>query len=192
MQYMENDLIQDIAVIALIFGVAVYWIRVERPKDLKEKKERQMMADYSDIIAKLTVLTGAGLTLPQAWLRLAADYEARKEKTGIRWAYEEVVVTGRQIRNGVSATEAFSEFGHRIGLHAYIKLGNLLKQNMKKGTRGLEEALRSEAYQAFEERKNQVRRTGEEVSTRLLLPMFMMFGVVLVIILIPALTSLSF
>lgn len=63
---------------------------------------------------------------------------------------------------------------------------------MKKGTRGLYEMLQAEAYQAFEERKHQVRRAGEEVSTRLLIPMFMMFGVVLIVILVPALMSFSF
>ena len=163
-------------ILVLLAGLLVYWIKVERPKENKKKRERQMMADYPDIIAKLTVLTGAGLSLPQTWMRLTADYEAKRQKTGVRYAYEEMAATGRQIQ---------------IGLHAYIKLGNLLEQNMKKGTKGLSDMLQTEAYQAFEERKHQVRRAGEEISTRLLVPMFMMFGVVLVIILVPALLSLT-
>lgn len=179
------------AILIVLAGLLVYWFRVERPKEERKKRERQMMADYPDIIAKLTVLTGAGLSLPQAWLRLTADYEARRQKTGVHWAYEEMTATGRQIQNGVSPGRAFGEFGRRVGLHAYIKLGNLLEQNMKKGTRGLSDMLQVEAYQAFEERKHQVRRAGEEISTRLLIPMFLMFGVVLIIILVPALQTFS-
>jgi len=178
--------------VAVILAVLMYWYRVERPKDIKIKKERQMMADYPDIIAGLTVLTGAGLSLPQAWLRLVSEYEDSGKQRGVRWAYEEMTVTGRQIQNGVSPGRAFGEFGRRIGLHSYIKLGNLLEQNMKKGTKGLSTLLQAEAYQAFEERKHQVRRTGEEISTKLLIPMFMMFGVVLVIIIVPALSSFAF
>ena len=179
------------AIVAVLLGTLWYWYRVERPKDIKKERERQMMADYPDIIAGLTVLTGAGLSLPQAWARLVEEYEAARQKRGVRWAYEEMGVTHRQIQNGVSPGRAFGEFGRRVGLHVYIKLGNLLDQNMKKGTRGLADLLQAEAYQAFEERKHQVRRAGEEVSTKLLIPMFMMFGVVLIIILIPALLSFS-
>lgn len=178
-------------VLAMASAALLYWYRVERPKDLRKKKEQQMMVDYSEIITGLTVLTGAGLALPQAWVRLAEEYEAAREKRGIRWAYEEMVVTGRQIQNGISPGRAFGEFGRRIGLHAYIKLGNLLEQNMKKGTRGLSAMLQAEAYQAFEERKHQVRRCSEALNMQLLIPMFMMFGVVLIIILVPALLSFS-
>ena len=183
---------QKIAVMAALLALVCYWWKVERPKEEKKERERQMMADYPDILAKLTVLTGAGLSLPQAWLRQAADYEAGRQNKEKRWAYEEVVATGRQIQNGVSPGRAFGEFGRRIGFHAYIKLGNLLEQNMKKGTKGLGDMLQAEAYQAFEERKHQVRRVGEEISTKLLVPMFMMFGVVLIVIIIPALLSFSF
>ena len=182
---------EKIVIMAVLVGVVLYWYRFERPKDIRKQRERQMMADYPDIIAGLTVLTGAGLSLPQAWIRLVTEYEAARQKRGVRWAYEEMVVTGRQIQNGVSPGRAFGEFGRRIGLHAYIKLGNLLEQNMKKGTKGLSSLLQAEAYQAFEERKHQVRRAGEEISTKLLIPMFMMFGVVLVIIIIPAILSFS-
>ena len=183
--------VEKIIVVVVLVGVILYWYRVERPKDLQKKRQSQMMADYPDIITGLTVLSEAGLSLPQAWMRLVEEYEAAKDKRGIRWVYEEMAVTGRQIQNGVSPGRAFGEFGRRTGLHSYIKLGNLLEQNMKKGARGLGSLLQAEAYQAFEERKHQVRRRGEEVSTKLLIPLFMMLGVVLVIVLIPALMSFS-
>ena len=177
--------------VAVLLAVIVYWYRVERPKDRRREKEQQILADYPEIITGLTVLTGAGLTLPQAWTRLADEYEADRERRGIRWAYEEMIVTARQIQNGVSPCRAFAEYGRRIGLHVYIKLGNLLEQNMKKGTKGLSVMLQAEAYQAFEERKHQVRRKGQEVETRLMLPLFMMLFVVMIIILVPALRALS-
>lgn len=100
-------------------------------------------------------------------------------------------MTARQLQNGGSPGKAFGEFGRRIGLHSYMKLGNLLEQNIRKGTKGLGELLQAEVYQALEERSHQIRRRGDEISTRLLIPMFMMFGVVIVIILIPAFQSFA-
>ncbi len=180
------------AVLVLLAALVFYWLKVERPKEEGKKKRKQMEADYPELIAKLTVLIGAGLSLPQAWMRLSEDYQRKREKGKERWAFEEICVTARQMQNGMSAGKAFGAFGRRIGLHSYIKLGNILEQSMKKGTRGLYEMLEEEAGRAFEERKHQVRRAGEEVSTRLLIPMFMMFGVVLAVIMVPALLSFSF
>lgn len=41
--------------------------------------------------------------------------------------------------------------------------------------------------EAFEQRKHQARRLGEEAGTKLLLPLFMMLSVVMVVIAVPAL-----
>ena len=62
----------------------------------------------------------------------------------------------------------------------------LLVQQLRKGSGGLVIKLHEEADQSFEERKNAARKRGEEISTKLLIPMFMMLGVVLVILLVPA------
>ena len=53
------------------------------------------------------------------------------------------------------------------------------------------EAHRQEAGNAFEERKNMARRLGEEAGTKLLLPMMMMLGIVMMLIIIPAYFSFS-
>jgi len=45
--------------------------------------------------------------------------------------------------------------------------------------------------QAFEERKAQAKRLGEEAGTKLLLPMFLMLAVVLVIVIVPAFLTLQ-
>ena len=57
---------------------------------------------------------------------------------------------------------------------------------MKRGSEGLREALLNETKNAFEERKQAARRLGEEAGTKLLLPMILMLGVVLIIIVVPA------
>ena len=66
-----------------------------------------------------------------------------------------------------------------------------MSQNLRKGTKGLTELLKLEARQAFEERKAQAKRLGEEAGTKLLLPMFLMLAVVLVIVIVPAFLTLQ-
>ena len=74
---------------------------------------------------------------------------------------------------------------------AYRKLAALLTQNLRKGSKGLSELLRTEADQAFEERKAAAKKRGEEAGTKLLLPMFMMLSMVLLIVIVPAFLSIQ-
>ena len=46
--------------------------------------------------------------------------------------------------------------------------------------------LEQEAQNAFEERKHAAKRYGEEAGTKLLFPMMLMLGIVMVILLVPA------
>lgn len=66
-----------------------------------------------------------------------------------------------------------------------------MSQNLRKGTKGLTQLLKAEALQAFEDRKANARKRGEEAGTKLLLPMFLMLSVVLVIVIVPAFLSMQ-
>ena len=79
----------------------------------------------------------------------------------------------------------------RCGLPVYRKFAVMLSQNLRKGTKGLAELLQREAAGAFEERKAAARKLGEETSTRLLGPMFLMLGVGLMIIVVPAFLTIQ-
>ena len=87
--------------------------------------------------------------------------------------------------------EAVSEFGRRCKLQSYMKLGSLLEQNRKTGTKNLNQLLEQEMMSAWEEQKHTARHTGEEARTRLLAPLFLMLLVVMVIIMVPAMTAMS-
>ena len=92
----------------------------------------------------------------------------------------------RRLENGMSEAEAYDYFSKRCNLPCYKKLFSIILQNEKKGMDGLMESLSVETKNAFEERKQEVKRLGEEAGTKLLLPMMMMMGVVLMIIVVPA------
>lgn len=157
----------------------------------KEEREKQMMLDYPEITNKLTLLLGAGMTAKSAWQKIVQDYAGQKENRGVRFAYEEMEMALREMQSGVTEAAGYERFGKRCGLKAYRKLAALLSQNLRKGTRGLAELLGAEADQAFEERKALAMRRGEEAGTKLLLPMFLMLGMVLVIVIVPAFLSIQ-
>ncbi len=152
-----------------------------------EKRNREMLLDYPEIINKFTLLVGAGMSLSNAWCKIAKDY---KEKgTEKRFAYEEMGITYGELMLGASEITAYERFGKRAKLLPYLRFSSLLAQNVKKGSAGLLSQLELEAAQAFEERKELAKRMGEEAGTKLLMPMMLMLVVVLAVILVPAFLS---
>ena len=156
----------------------------------KKKRERQMMLDYSEIVSKLVVLLGAGMPARNAWEKVVADYEKKVRKSGIyRHAYEEMKHAYYLMGRGVAETRAYVEFGNRCRILPYRKLAGILEQNVKNGTSHLRPILETEMHDAFEQRKTLARRMGEEAGTKLLIPLFLMLGIVMVIIVMPAFLS---
>ena len=150
-----------------------------------------MMLDYPEIMNKLTLLLGAGMTVKSAWQKIVRDYEGQRRDREVRYAYEEMAAACHEMQSGVAEAESYERFGKRCGLKAYRKLAALLSQNLRKGTKGLTELLSMEAVQAFEERKAAAKRRGEEAGTKLLGPMFLMLAMVLVIVIVPAFLSIQ-
>lgn len=187
----ENDEVK-ILVLGAIGAVLLLFKDKEDERKRLQNRNKQMILDYSEIISKFQVLLGAGMTAGNAWERVVLDYESMTEKgTGRkREAYEEMKRTYYQMKSGKSEGEAYREFGRRCCLQPYMKLGSLLEQNRRTGTKNLRQLLDAEVQEAFEQRKHLAKRMGEEASTRLLLPLFLMLGIVMVIIAAPAVMTL--
>ncbi len=164
-------------------------------RDLHQKvqeREKQMLAEYPVLINRLTLYLGAGMTIKGAWNKIAGDYSKLKaEGNGINYTYEEMLFTSYEMQCGVSEHSAYERFGKRCGLQPYTKLSGLLNQSMKKGNSMLVSDLQAEAENAQELRRNMARRKGEEAGTKLLVPMMMMLGIVMVFVMVPAFLSFS-
>lgn len=158
----------------------------QREQEAKKKRECQMMMDYSEILSRLVVFLGAGLPVRKAWAKIVEDYRRTEEKAGKRAAYEEMAAAYYLMQRGVPEIQAYSEFGNRCRVLSYRKLAGILEQNVKNGSKSLTPVLEAEMEAAFEQRKNLARRLGEEASTKLLLPLFMMLLIVMVMITVPA------
>lgn len=178
-------------IMAILIGILFYLQEIQNQGERQKEKQKQMMKDYPEIVSKLTLFLGAGMTMKRAWNKVVSDYEEEKQIWGIRYAYEEMRMAYREMDSGITEAESYERFGRRCNMQEYIRLGALLSQNVRKGNKGLSHILRLEAAQAFENRKAAVRKYGEEAGTRLLLPMFIMFSVVLVMVIVPAFLSLQ-
>ena len=177
--------------IGVVMALVLYMIKGKELQDYEDKRRKQLEIDYVTMVNKITILHSAGMTILAAWDKVISDYEKNKSTLGMRYAYEEMKYARQKMKNGYSECQAYLDYGKRCGIHSYIKFGNLLEQNIRKGTKGLSEILESEVNDAYEERKALARKKGEEAGTKLLLPMGIMLVISMAIIIIPAFLSMG-
>ena len=179
----------------LLTGAALcgLWTGKKREDEQRlQKYERKMQLAYPDIVNRLSLYMGAGISIRHAWERIIRGYEKQRQMTGnSEDVYEQMKLALRQMQNGVAETVAYEQFGMDCRLSSYLKLGTLLSQNLRLGTGNLAEMLKAEAKDAFEERKALARKIGEECESRLLLPMLLMLLSILIMIMYPAVSSFA-
>ena len=177
-----------IPIMGTVIAILLYLQDKEKERRSTEKRKRELMKDYPDIVSKLIVFIGAGLSVRQSWESIVIDYENEcKENNERRYAYEEMVKALAKLKTGIYENTVYKDFGRSCGLRQYMKLASLLEQNRRNGLANLHSLLSMESQSAWDERINLARREGEELNTKLLLPLFMMLLIVMMIIIVPAL-----
>lgn len=176
---------------AMVTAVLVFLFLDKDLHEQLEKRKKSLRREYSQIVHKLALFVGAGMTVRGAFQKTAGDYETKCRSGGRRSpAYEEMLYTCRELRSGISEGLSYEHFGKRTGLQEYIRLSALLAQNLKRGNSMLLERLREEADKSAEERLQQSKKLGEEAGTKLLVPMVLMLAIVMVIIMVPAFANM--
>ena len=187
----KQHLVLKVFFFELIVVILLRLVILERAKTEQNKRKEQMSLDYSEVVSKLLILLGSGMSLKQSWNRISAQYLDKRQKNECteRYVYEEMVITNYEICDGESERIAYEKFAERTGLGPYQRLVRILIQNLQTGSRGLCELLEQEAADAMEERKAYARKLGEEAGTKMLLPLVLMLGIVIAIIMVPAMLS---
>lgn len=173
-----------------IFAAAVLLIvfyAADRELDERIKKRNfYIQYDFPDFLNKLVLLINAGMTVPRAWEKIVRD---RQNMTPL---YEELNITYLEIRNGKPEMAAYEDFARRCRVKEITKFITLIIQNLRKGSGEMVPLLKLQSNECWELRKNMARRLGEEASTKLVLPLMIMFVGILVLVVLPAVLQLKY
>lgn len=155
----------------------------------KRKKQRKEQAEncYMEFVTKLSLMLAAGVSVRQAYLRLAEEYENRYGMEHVLAGV--LVVTKQELENGGSESEVYEAFGRRVGVLPYQRMASLLAQNVSKGVQGLRMLLLQEAKEVMAQERANIKVKGEQAGTKLLFPMMGLLFLVFAILLVPAFQS---
>lgn len=86
-------------------AVAAVFISLKEKSDKKkaeEERKDQLLMDYSEVLSRLIIFLGAGMSIRTAWDRIAEDYKmaVKEGRRGLRYVYEEMYVTSSQLKAG--------------------------------------------------------------------------------------------
>ena len=135
------------------------------------------------MLSKLLLLVKSGMPIREAWESVALDNE------GI--LYKEMKITVEELSNGMIEIEAYKAFGERCSIKQIKKFSSLMIQNLQKGSAEVADFLRDMSKEAWEEKKNFVKRKGETASAKLVFPIGLIFVGVLIIIIVPMFGALG-
>lgn len=177
-----------ILLLGIIAAAAAYVQQGMKDQKQEQKRKERLLRQYPDMVSKMSLLLGAGMTLSGAWERIVLNYQRQLERhqTEPLEVYEEMLLSYREMQDGIGELKVYERFGERCGTPQYRKLTMLIVQNLRKGSAGLTQILEKEVAEAFALRKNHAKKAGEEAGTKILLPMMLMLCIVMVIILVPA------
>lgn len=175
--------------LTLLAAIAVFFLK---DKDLHEQvleRKKALKMAYPGILNKFVLYMGAGMTVRGSFLKIATDYLNNPTQKTKNPAYEEMLYSCNELNAGVSEGLVYEQFGKRSGLQEYARFATMLGQNLKKGNASLLHRLREEADKAMQENLQFRKKIGEEAETKLLVPMIMMMGIVMLLVMLPAFTS---
>lgn len=171
---------------ALAFGVVLsvlfVWYVNESFQDKLTDRREKILTQFPQVLSKMTLLVNSGMLLRDAWNLIAEQGESV--------LFEEMRLTSMQLDNGVPEAAAYREFAERCGIKEVRKFSSMVIQGLEKGGSELTVFLKDMADEMWLEKKNIVRKKGEQANSKLLMPTAIIFIGILFMIMAPMMSGL--
>lgn len=177
-----------IFVLGIMTAAAIYAGRFGEIKRLKKESMISVEEELPDFLNKTVLLMNSGLVLSAAFERIVEDYKKGEKKQSYFYGQlSEIVLKMKETNcSMISELKAFAE---RTGNRAFIRIANIMNENVHKGT-ALAETLESESSFLWFQRKKKAEEQGKIAETKLTVPLAMELVALIMITLMPALLEM--
>ena len=150
-----------------------------------EKRRLSIQIEFPEFVNKLTLLVNAGMTISKAWEKIIN--ENKREHI----LYDEMRYAMAEIKAGRPEGIAYEEFARRCHVKEVTKFVSVIVMNLKRGGSEVVPVLREQGRECWEMWKNEAMAIGEQASTKILIPMMIMFLGIVLIVAAPAVMSMT-
>jgi len=167
---------------AVMCGTLYYYFTTLPASQIKKRNEK-FMDEFPNAVSTIALLVNSGMILREAWreVSLSSDSEL----------YMEMRKVNEEMDNGVSEIDALYHFANRCVVPDIKKFTSFIVQGLEKGSRDLANALKNQTDELWELKKQTILKRGELASSKLMIPLMIMFVGVLIMIMGPIMTNLG-
>lgn len=177
------------SVLYLVFGLALtavlVWATFSDVKKKVDRRHAQVAIDLPDLTNQIIILSGAGLTLRAALLKIATEMPAETP------LYQMLAKVAEKMEHGASDEEALDLLTTQCNMPEMRRFVSVILQNMHRGGSDVLTALREIGKELWSARKAAAQRVAEETSTKLLFPMMLMLIAVILLVAAPAVMGMG-
>lgn len=177
------ELVVILAVLGFSFILA-YMVLYEIDKKISER-HLEILLDLPDFTNKLLILSGAGLTMRDAMIKISKEMEKNTV------FYKELKHSVYLMEHGSTVETAMDALCTKCNLPEVRRMTSVLLQNIHSGGSEVLMALNELNKELWVTRRAKAKQIAEVAGTKLLFPMMLMLMAVILIVAAPAVMSLS-
>ena len=167
---------------AALIAFLILYMEYDKVNKLTKRHET-IDREFPHMVSQMALLVNAGMPLREALEKSSA------KSSGV--LAQEMKVLVDDMNNGIPDYVALDQFAARCGVESVRKFSSLVSQNIRKGSSELADSLIALSSEIWRSRVSSVRIEGEKASTRLLLPILIIFGGILMMVVVPMLSGMG-
>lgn len=169
--------------LALVMCGTLYYYFMKLPASKVKDRNIRFMDEFPNAVSTIALLVNSGMILREAWREVSMSAETE--------LYLEMRKVNEDIDNGVAEVDALYNFGNRCVTPEIKKFTAFIVQGLEKGSRDLAIALRNQTDELWELKKQNILKRGELASSKLMIPLMVMFIGILIMVMGPIMTNLG-
>lgn len=179
---METDSVLIMFIMAMVLAFVVYYYFMTQSHETIKKLSKRYISEFPSIVSTLALLVNAGMVLREAW-----DLVANSDKTEM---HEQMQKVTQDRNNGMAEADAFNAMARRCATPEISKFVSVVIQGLDKSSSDLAYILKEQSDEMWELKQQKLLQEGEKASGKLLIPIMVMFAGILVMIMMPIMSSL--
>lgn len=179
----QSGLILDIG--GCLFCVALEFLYDTTLQSKINERREKIKREFPEFVNKMVLLVNAGMTIPKIWEKIVL------ENTKDTPLQAELFQTYQDMKNGMGEVEAIDTFGRRCRVKEIMKFTTVISNSMKKGGAELVGTLMQQSRECWDMRCNQAKESGAKLSSKLLIPTFMVFLALILVVMAPAMMMMG-
>lgn len=166
----------------VLCGVLYYYFSIQ-PASKVKKRSARFLNEFPNAVSTIALLVNSGMILREAWREVSLSDDSE--------LYMEMRKVNEEIDNGTSEIDALYNFANRCVTPEIKKFTSFVVQGLEKGSKDLANALTNQTRELWELKKQNTLRRGELASSKLMIPLMVMFLGILIMIIGPIMTNLG-